>query len=64
MATEKSTSDPVEVPALSQMGATFAERAAAREAAEKKSSKTKAVDAETDEAENKSVKRSRAAKKS
>lgn len=47
---------PVEVPAVSQMGATFAERAKAR---------TKAVSAETDEVEDKAVKpKPRAAKKS
>lgn len=49
---------PVEVPAVSQMGATFAERAKARTKAEK------AVSAETDEVEDKAVTPKKASAKS
>lgn len=61
--TPQEPGEPVEAPSLTQMGATFAERAAAAKKTAKKVS-SKAVEADDDKAENKAVAKKTASKKS
>lgn len=63
-ATPVEPGDPVEATALSQMGATFAERQAAREKAERAAAKSVKSDAAEDKSVSSASTKSRAKKKS